>query len=218
VAGKNFSRNRSRVLRGDVDLYQTPYCLTREFISALLKDEDLSNRGLPYTVADLCCGRGAIGHVLRQIGIECVDKDIQLNGYDYFNDHNQYEIGIMNPPFRHWNEWAFEGFKKFSRWFALLGPTTYLQGIGRFNGQGTGVFQNPSYPLIEVYTFNRFPMLTQELREDGLIDTGMQALSWFLFASWDRVKGTDRADRVTRHYWLDIDKYVARKGRGRKIG
>ena len=214
--GKNFSRNRPRAERIESDFYQTPYCLTDEFIKAHIQN----NWPAGCQVADFCCGKRAIQRVLVKYGYKTrFSRDIegdQCNFFDVCVDppmgDTAFEYGIMNPPFRFFNEWAEHCFKVFSKEFALLAPTTYLQGLGRFNAKGTGIFQNPDWKLTYIYTFNRYPMLSDELRPDGLIETGMQALSWYVWTN----KEICGADSQTICRFLDIDSYVLRRGRVKK--
>jgi hypothetical protein len=63
-------------------------------------------------------------------------------------------------------------------------------------------------------------MLSSELRPDGLIETGMQALSWFVWRKRDvddDYNGGYHTYTETIHRWLDIDAYVLRKGRKTKV-
>ena len=202
MKGKNFSRNRPRVERMEADYYQTPHCLTEEFLKA-----HVVYRWKPKSqVADFCCGNMAIQKVLWRYGYETFARDLITTENNFFDVTTIFGYGIMNPPFRLFNDWVKHCFKVFSNEFALLAPTTYLQGISRFNADGTGIFQNHDWNLSYIYTFNRYPMLSAELRPDGLIETGMQALSWFVF---ERIYTQNH--RVTEHRWLDIDRYVLRK-------
>jgi hypothetical protein len=206
--GKNFSRNRPRAERLESDFYQTPHCLTQTLVDGI---KDYLNVRKVDTVCDYCSGAGAIVKVLHGNGFSVrfgdIRDPIKTNFFD-IGPGDKY--GIMNPPFRLFNKWAEHCFKVFDTGFALLGPTTYLQGVGRYNKDGTGIFQNKEYPLDIIYTFNRYPMLSANLRPDGLIETGMQALSWFV---WRKVKPEDFRPIETACRWLDIDSFVLRKGR-----
>jgi hypothetical protein len=207
--GKNFSRNRPRADRLEADFYQTPHCLTHEFLMSHAYKAWPKN----CNVADFCCGKGAIQDVLIKHGFFTKFSNDLMDGFDFFAlkadpSKNIFEYGLMNPPFRLFNKWAEHCFEIFSKEFVLLGPTTYQQGLGRFNADGTGIFQQADWVLSYVYTFNRYPMLTAELRSDGFIETGMQALSWYV---WRKRKLCKTTDTVLR--WLDIDRYVLRKRR-----
>jgi len=61
--GKNFSRNRARVERAEADFYQTPYCLTDEFVKYHIIDRWTKD----IIIADFCCGKEAIQNVLKKM-------------------------------------------------------------------------------------------------------------------------------------------------------
>jgi hypothetical protein len=211
--GKNFSRNRAKADRMEADFYQTPYCLTQAFVDRHIKvywEPDKEEK----TICDYCSGSGAIVKVLNDSGFRVISGDIRDSGkMDFFNIGKEQgdEYGLMNPPFRIFNQWAEHCFKVFSVSFALLAPTTYLQGVKRYNKKHQdGIFQNQAFPLTHIYTFNRYPMLSENLRPDGLIETGMQALSWFV---WTRRSEAAGYAGDTIHRWLDIDCHVWRKGK-----
>jgi hypothetical protein len=214
--GKNFSRNRPRADRMESDFYQTPICLTDEFIKAHV----LNNWQEGSQIADLCCGEGAIVQAIHQYPYRIFARDLnmQCDFFDIYVDpalrRYGFEYGIMNPPFRLFNKWVEHCFDVFAISFALLAPTTYLQGVGRYNKDGTGIFQNREYPITHIYTFNRYPMLSAQLRPDGLIETGMQSLSWLVWTNVGENMNGYAGDTI--HRWLDIDDYVLRKGRAKK--
>jgi hypothetical protein len=202
---RNFSRNRPRDERPEADYYQTPYCLTRPLLDEI--KGFLLYCGV-NTVCDYCCGSGAIVHVLKEYGFRVKASDIRFAPpVDFFTIPQGDRFGIMNPPFRLFNRWVRHCFDVFTLGFALLAPTTYLQGVDRFNKEGTGIFQNKRYPLGHIYTFNRYPMLSPTLREDGLIETGMQALSWMVWYNYNQ----EMVGCPSLHEWFDIDDFVVRK-------
>jgi hypothetical protein len=210
-SGKNFSRNRPRADRAEADFYQTPHCLTQTFVDTHVRE--YWNGAIE--ICDFCCGKMAIADVLDDNGFYVIKGDIKYNSdQDFFNVKDKEDYGIMNPPFRLFNKWVEHCFEVFDVSFALLAPTTYLQGVSRFNRDGTGIFQKNEYPLTHIYTFNRYPMLSAELRPDGLIKTGMQALSWYVWKKMNYPLGVERPEPI--HRWLDIDDYVLRKRRIRK--
>jgi hypothetical protein len=215
--GKNYSRNRPRAERMESDLYQTPYCLTQAFVDRHVKVYWRPDRE-ENTICDYCSGSGAIVKVLKESGFRVRFGDIRdPQKKDFFTIGQGDEYGLMNPPFRLFNQWAEHCFEVFECSFALLAPTTYLQGIKRYNYKHwDGIFQNTKYPLTHIYTFNRYPMLSENLRPDGLIETGMQALSWFVWTRHDEAIGTVRYEGDTIHRWLDIDCFVFRKGKRTK--
>jgi hypothetical protein len=204
--GKNYSRNRPRAQRPESDFYQTPYCLTEALLNRLSAFFDAYG---VRELCDYCAGEGAITRVLERHAFTVKQSDIRGKPpVDFFCIPPGDGFGIMNPPFRLFNKWAEHCFTVFKTGFALLAPTTYLQGISRYNKARTGIFQRKDYPLAGIYTFNRYPMLSAKLRPDGLIETGMQALSWYVWFKADMVD-----TNATLHGWLDINEYVVRKRR-----
>jgi hypothetical protein len=210
--GKNFSRNRPRSDRSAADYYQTPYGLTQAFIDAHVK-----KYWKPEVLCDYCSGAGAIVKVLHdnEYTVNFGDITDPLKT-DFFTIGKIDPYGIMNPPFRLFNQWVAHCFEVFAKSFALLAPTTYLQGVKRYNTKWyDGIFQQVDYPITHIYTFNRYPMLSAQLRPDGLIETGMQALSWFVWTKYEEaVKGGYGQNTI--HRWLDIDRFVFRKGKAIK--
>lgn len=178
----NLLGNRKRSDRNENDFYQTPYCLTDTFINShVLKNRDWDEASAEgEIIADFCEGEGAIIRVLEKAGLKTVGADIKT-GYDFLKTQDCYSYGIMNPPFRYFNQWVKKCFDVFTKSFALLAPTTYLQGVARYNNEGTGIYQQRQCPLTHVYSFNRYPLLDKDLREDGKIKTGMLALSWYVW-------------------------------------
>lgn len=206
--GKNFFRNRPMAERMKADFYQTPHCLTQALI-----DHHAKIYWDAHEICDYCSGAGAIVEVLHNNGYTVKYGDIiARTKMDFFDVGYEDYYGIMNPPFRFFNEWVQHCFEVFECSFALLAPTTYLQGVKRYNKRyQDGIFQNTQYPLTHIYTFNRYPMLSARLRPDGLIETGMQALSWFVWTRHDEAIGIFKYSGDTIHRWLDIDAYVLRK-------
>jgi hypothetical protein len=193
--GKNYSRNNASGKRKPSDLYETHYSLTREF----LKATNL-RWATNLTISDPCAGNGAIIKVLQEEGFQnIISHDIMTDGVDFLQDNTQVDYIFSNPPYSLANEFILHA-KEVCHKFAFLLPLTYLQGSYRYNH----IWGDQKFSLESVWVFNRFPMLGVSLREDGLFPTGMQAMAWFL---WERTYSSE----PTIH-WLDIDKYILRKG------
>jgi len=198
--GHNYSKGRKYTERNKNDFYQTPYCLTKTFFDSYIsKKWQYKN----YTIGDLCCGQKAIGKVLKENGCNVYEEDLE-GGFDFFLTTVEMPYGVMNPPFRLFDEWVEKCFDVFTISFALLAPLNYLHGQYRYDN----LFKREGYPLDEVWVFSRYPMLTNELSSDGLIDTGMQAYAWFVFTAGKQV------DNSVVH-WIDINPYVRRKTKSR---
>ena len=83
--GKNFSRNRARVDRAEADFYQTPHCLTDEFIS----HHAVGNWPTDACIADFCCGKKAIQTVLEKRGYTSLYASDMNEGFNYFDFHGE---------------------------------------------------------------------------------------------------------------------------------
>ena len=198
--GKNFSRNNSGK-RKESDFYATHYSLTREF---LLADGDW-DRSLK--ISDSSCGEGAIVKVLKEFGFTNIyAKDLVQDGVDFLQDITHVAYSIMNPPYSLANEFILHAKEVVSHKFAMLLPLTYLQGSYRYNH----IWLDTVFPVESVYVFNRFPMLGVELREDGKFPTGMQALCWIVWNKYSEPE--DFCKRGPVIHWIDVDKYVLKKG------
>ena len=179
--GKNFSANNAskginqvgvgmvgeRDKKGKKsDFYETPYSLTRKFLEVEEFDKSLS-------VCEPACGGGAITKVLE----EYWDKDLVRANFLW--DYDEYDNIITNPPF----SLAFEFIQKAKQLarkkFAFLLPLSYLHGKKRYDH----IYSDSAYGLKKVYVFTRYPMLGEELREDGKYNTGMMVYAWFV---WER--------------------------------
>jgi hypothetical protein len=192
--GKNYSRNNASGKRKASDLYETHYSLTREFL-------DNTTWYRHFSICDPCAGNGAIVKILEEYEFNLIDyHDILTDGVDFLQDNTPVQYIITNPPYSLANEFILHAKEVVKEKFAFLLPLTYLQGSYRYNN----IWKDIWFPLESIYVFNRFPMLGVPLREDGLMPTGMQAMAWFV---WNK----EHEGEPTIH-WLDIDKYILRKG------
>lgn len=191
---KNFSLNNNKN-RDKLDFYQTPYCVIYEFIKDYFK-----NKELPKVIADLTCGKFSIENTLKEFNITTISKDIIYN-QDIFLENNKYDYILMNPPFKLFNQIVKKCIEICNKEFYLVAPTSYLQGINRFNKNFTGVFQVENFKLKYIYTFNRYILFEKELRQDKKINTGMMSISIYVFQ-----KGYNENYQI--HKSLDINDYV----------
>lgn len=190
--GKNYSRNNATGNRKVSDFYETPYCLTKEFIEA-----DKDNWDFSESFLDGSCGNGALEKVLYNYFSNIVAYDIQ-DGLNFLEEDKKFTYSIQNPPYGISLPFIQKAKEIITKRFAFLLPLTYLQGKERLET----VWKDREYPLTSVYVFNRYPMLGEALRDDWKIHTGMQTYCWMV---WDK---SYRGEPIIR--WLDIDKYVIR--------
>ena len=169
--GKNFSGNTGRVenKRKKSDFYETPYSITNHLLNVESFDTN-------FTVCEPACGNGAITKVLKSKWDEekITSYDIEKN---FLTETEQYDYIITNPPFSIANEFIEKAKKVARKKFAFLLPLSYLHGKKRYDT----IYTDLSYGLREVFVFTRYPMLGEELRDDGKYHTGMMVYAWFVF-------------------------------------
>lgn len=182
--GKNFSGNNVTGKRKKSDFYETPYGLTRLF---------LSREVFPESVLEPACGGGAIVRVLEEFDYKVTAFDLEV---DFLQYDEEVPAILTNPPFSLAFEFIEQAKKLATEKFAFLLPLSYLHGKKRYDA----VYSDSSYPLSKVYVFTRYPMLGDELREDGKHRTGMMVYAWYV---WDRAhQGPPTIE------WLDNHNYT----------
>jgi hypothetical protein len=189
MKGKNFSCNNLGQ-RKRSDFYETPYSMTGQ----LLQREFFQ---INESILEPACGNGAIIKVLEERGYKAEGHDL-MQGYNFLEETKRYGYIITNPPF----SLAYEFIKKAKEIakhkFAFLLPLNYLHGKQRFDN----IYEDKDYPLSKVYIFTRYPMLGEELREDGKYRTGMMVYAWFI---WEMLYDGNPIIK-----WIDNDEYVLR--------
>ena len=188
--GKNFSGNNLGQ-RKKSDFYETPYSITRHLLDCEFFDTSL-------TVCEPACGEGAIVNILKEKWDEnkITSYDIDKN---FFNDTQQYDYIITNPPFSIAQEFVKQAKKLAKVKFAFLLPLSYLHGKKRYDK----IYTDKNYGLEKVYVFTRYPMLGDKLREDGKYRTGMMVYAWYIFTN-------GYSNNPTIH-WIDNNLDVIRK-------
>ena len=192
LSGKNYSRNNSNGKRKKSDFYQTPYSMTRLFLQA----EDIST---DYTILEPCCGDGAITKVLSEFGYDHVTSYDISGGIDFLDEKEEFDFIVTNPPYSLSSQFVFKAKEVCRKGFAFLFPLTYLQGNFRLKN----IWSDKVFPLRRIHVFSRYPMLGESLREDGKVNTGMQAYAWFVF-----LRGFVGDPTIS---WLDINDFIIRK-------
>ena len=192
--GKNFSRN-NRGQRKKSDFYETPYSMTDH----LLKREPFD---FSQSVCEPACGAGAITKILSEhFTGDITSYDAEVN---FLSETGQYEYIVTNPPFSLAMEFIKKAKTVATNKFALLLPLSYLHGKRRFDE----VYNDRSYGLKNVYVFTRYPLLGEELRDDGKYRTGMMVYAWYVF------KNGYAADPVIK--WIDNNDDIYRESRRKK--
>ena len=167
--GKNFSANNASGKRKKSDFYETPYTLTRKFL-----DVEYFNKN--STICEPACGGGAITRVLKEYW-----EDDKITVYDketnFLWEMGEYDYVLTNPPFSIAFEFIQRAKLVAKSKFALLLPLSYLHGKKRYDE----IYSDKTYGLKKVYVFTRYPMLGENLREDGKYNTGMMVYAWFVW-------------------------------------
>jgi len=167
--GKNFSANNASGKRKASDFYETPYSITQH----LLVREQFDTSGV---VCEPAQGAGAIVKVLstRWSKSSIVAYDIEKN---FLTETKTYDYIITNPPFSLAQEFIQKAKLVATKKFAMLLPLSYLHGKKRHDE----IYMDKTYGLKTVYVFTRYPMLGEQLREDGKYNTGMMVYAWYVF-------------------------------------
>ena len=186
MKGKNFSTNNTGK-RKKSDFYETPYSLTR----LILKEEKLN--GL---ILEPAFGNGAIGKVLTEFGYTFISSDIKNN---FLKQNKKVDTIITNPPYSLSQEFILKAKKNAKEKIIFLLPLSYLHGKKRYDD----IWLDKDFPLAKVYVFTRYPLLGEELREDGKHNTGMMVYAWYV---WEKnYKGNPEIK------WLDNNDYILSK-------
>lgn len=174
------------------DLYETPYSMTRQFLSAIQLPRE-------FHVLNPACGEDAMLDILGGYFTDVTGYDIK-EGMDFLKEERQFDYIIENPPY----SLAFEFIQKAKEvakfGFAFLLPLSYLHGKKRYDA----IWTSRECPLKEIYVFTRYPMLGDPLRPDGKYRTGMQVYAWMV---WER--GWLESPMIK---WIDNNEFVLKKG------
>lgn len=116
MKGKAYANRKPEPKRPKGDFYETPSCMVQELLNTGLFYGPLFT-GLPCKEAriyDPCCGNYAIGNVLRKNGYKNIKENDIIYGNDFLkeNDEREYDIIIMNPPFKLFDEFVKKAKKK----------------------------------------------------------------------------------------------------------
>lgn len=198
MKGKNFSGNNIGQ-RKKSDFYETPFSLTRQFL-----DIDSYHWDKEKPIVEPACGNKAIVKILNEKGFKTVHYYDLQDGTDFLKEEKTYPQLITNPPYSLAMQFILKAKQVATEQFAMLLPLSYLHGVKRY----TEIYQDGTYPLDRIYVFTRYPMLGEELREDGKYHTGMMVYAWYVWSNKKRdVFGTPEP----RIRWIDNQQYVLKK-------
>ena len=198
MKGKNFANRKPENKRPLNDFYETPYCMTEELLNSQFSifNEQIKDK----IILDPCCGKYAIGNVLREKKIadynKLIEKDL-IYGNDFLKeDYEDVDVVIMNPPFKLFDDFVKKA-KSISKIVCCIGKVTFF---GAHKRNIDGLWKNLEYVLI----FDRQIAFNKPLRKDRKVECGMLVSAWFI---WNK----DYAG-LPKISMLDMQKYILNKG------
>lgn len=193
-----YAANRKKVQdRPENDFYPTPSCIVKELLLSEQFPKTLN------TILDPCCGKYAIGKVLRDFkeqGLvsfkDLIERDI-IYGEDFFQskDDKHYDCVIMNPPFKFFNQFVSKS-KEIADYVFCIGRLNYF---GAHDRNVEGLWKNLEWVL----PFDRQIAFDKPETEEGLVECGMMVSGWFV---WNK-----SYEGFSKIKVLDMNKYILRK-------
>lgn len=189
--GKAYANRKPESERPEGDFYPTPSCMVKELI-----ESDVFNELLDIDIYDPCCGKYAIGNVLRQYGFNNItEKDI-MYGQDFLSSDTDYnhDIIIMNPPFKLFNPFV-EKAKRIANRVYCIGKMNFF---GAHDRNVNGLWEHLEWVL----PFDR-QIAFDKPEVNGKVECGMIVSCWFI---WN--KYYEGAPKIKV---LDMQKYIMSK-------
>ena len=193
VKGKAYANRKPESERPSNDFYPTPSCMVKALI-----ESDCFNELLDADILDPCCGKRAIGNILREYGFKnIVEKDI-VYGDDFLADwtDNVYDFVIMNPPFKLFDKFV-EKSKRIADRVYCIGKMNFF---GAHNRNINGLWNNLEWAL----PFDR-QIAFDKPEVDGKVECGMMVTGWFI---WNK-----NYEGFPKIKMLDMQKYIRRSGK-----
>lgn len=215
--GKNYANRKPESERPEGDFYPTPSCMIKELIKS-----DCFNELLDVDILDPCCGKYAIGNVLRSAGYNnIIERDLMYgenflydsySGMRIFPDYNfidkkkqkdykpkvyqdNIDVIVMNPPFK-----EFSGFVEKAKDIA---DRVYCIGKMNFFGAHDRNVNKLWEHLEWVLPFDRQIAFDIPEDENGKVECGMIVSCWMI---WNKNYNDEPKIKV-----LDMQKYIKRK-------
>lgn len=195
--GKAYANRKPELERPQGDFYPTPSLMPKELLERGFFNFDENVR-----IFDPCCGKYAIGNVLRQYGYTNItEKDI-MYGDDFiakddngnYKDLTEYDVIIMNPPFKLFDEFVKKA-KMQAHYVFCIGKMNFF---GAHNRNVDGLWKGLKWVL----PFDRMIAFDQP-EIDGKCSVGMIVSNWFI---WDWEYEQSPKIKV-----LDVQKYIRSK-------
>jgi hypothetical protein len=198
MKGKAYANRKPESERPAGDFYETPSCMVKELLESGLFFRPAIN----MRIFDPCCGNHKIGNVLRQYGHSNItEKDI-MYGDDFlakddngnYLDLTEYDVIIMNPPFKLFDEFVKKA-KMQAHYVFCIGKMNFF---GAHNRNVEGLWKGLKWVL----PFDRMIAFDQP-EIDGKCSVGMIVSNWFIW-DWEY-------EQSPRIKVLDVQKYIRRK-------
>lgn len=194
MKGKNYANRKPESERPLNDFYPTPSCMIKELIENGFFPENKN-----ITICDPCCGKYAIGNVLRNYGYKNIDEGDLIYGQDFLKMNNPdkpiYDVLIMNPPFK-----LFDQFVEKAKYFA---DKIYVIGKLNFFGAHNRNVNHLWRKLMWVLPFDRQIAFDKPETADGKVECGMMITAWFI---WNKNYYEFPKIKI-----LDMQKYIIKK-------
>lgn len=212
VKGKNYANRKPESERPEGDFYPTLSCMVKELIEG-----GFFNELLDVDILDPCCGKYAIGNVLRQYGFKnIIERDLMYGQnflYDIYNHDTTYkfincrkqgdyksklhiddiDIIVMNPPFKDFNGFV-EKAKQIADRVYCIGKMNFF---GAHDRNVNGLWEHLEWVL----PFDR-QIAFDKPEIDSKVDCGMIVSGWFI---WNKNYNDYPKIKV-----LDMQKYIRR--------
>lgn len=198
MKGKNYANRKPESERPLNDFYPTPSCMVKELLNSQLSvfNEAIENK----IILDPCCGKFAIGDVLRKVGIakynKLVEKDL-IYGNDFLKEDysTNVDLIIMNPPFKLFDKFINKA-KSISEIVCSIGKLNFF---GAHKRNIEKLWEHLEYVLI----FDRQIAFDKPEDENGKVECGMMITGWFI---WDK-----NYIGLPKISVLDMQKYIRGK-------
>ena len=191
MKGKAYANRKPESERPSNDFYPTPSCMVKALV-----ESGLFNEFADAGVYDPCCGKRAIGNVLREYGFKnIVEKDI-VYGDDCLAGRadSAYDFIIMNPPFKLFDKFV-EKAKRVADRVYCIGKMNFF---GAHNRNANGLWNNLEWTL----PFDR-QIAFDKPEVDGKVECGMMVTGWFI---WNK-----NYEGFPKIKVLDMQKCIRRK-------
>ena len=190
--GKAYANRKPESERPEGDFYPTPSCMVKELIEG-----GFFNELLDVDILDPCCGKYAIGNVLRQYGFKNIIERDLMYGQDFLADYtdNSYDVLIMNPPFKLFNPFV-EKAKRIADRVYCIGKMNFF---GAHDRNVNGLWNHLEWVL----PFDRQIAFDKLETSDGKVECGMIVSCWMI---WNKNYDGEPKIKV-----LDMQKYIKQK-------